>query len=52
MNPILRRRYAQYMTDTNAFFRPEQCNRFMLDSQIDSSLLNRTIDPFYRRTQD
>lgn len=51
MNPILRRRYAQYMTDTNAFFRPEQCNRFILDSQIDSSLLNRTIDPFYHRKQ-
>jgi hypothetical protein len=48
MNPVLSRRYAQYMTDDNPIFQPEQCGRFMLDSQIDISLLNRTTDLFAR----
>lgn len=48
MNPILRRRYAQYLTNENTIFKQEQCNRFMFDNQIDSSLLNRTTDPFIR----
>jgi hypothetical protein len=48
MNPILRRRYAQYMTDDNTSFKRERCSRFMLDSQIDKNLFNRTTDPFSR----
>jgi hypothetical protein len=48
MNPILGRRYGQYMTDDNNIFKREQCSRFMLDSQIDISLFNRTTDPFIR----
>ncbi len=48
MNPILHRRYAQYMTNDNHIFKPEQCGRFVLDSQIDTSLFNRTIDLFAR----
>jgi hypothetical protein len=48
MNPILHRRYAQYMTDDNHIFKREQCSRFMLDSQIDISLFNKTTDPFIR----
>ena len=48
MNPILRRRYAQYTTDGVHRFKREQCSRFMFDSQIDITLLNRTTDPFFR----
>jgi hypothetical protein len=48
MNPILHRRYAQYMTDDNRIFKPEQCGRFLFDSQIDISLFNRTTDLFAR----
>jgi hypothetical protein len=48
MNPILRRRYTQYMTDDNKVFKREQCGRFMFDNQIDISLFNRTTDPFIR----
>lgn len=48
LNPVLQRRYAQYMTDGNSLFRPESCGRFMFDSQIDAKLFNRTTDPFLR----
>jgi hypothetical protein len=48
LNPILRRRYAQYMTDGNNFFKREQCGRFMFDNQIDKNLFNRTTDSFFR----
>ncbi len=48
LNPILHRRYAQYLTDGNHFFKRERCGRFMFDNQIDNTLLNRTIDPFLR----
>ncbi|CAF0751812.1 unnamed protein product [Rotaria sordida] len=48
LNPILRRRYAQYMTNGNNFFKRERCSRFIFDRQIDNALLNRTIDPFLR----
>lgn len=48
LNPILRRRYAQYLTDDNKFFKREQCGRFMFDSQIDNTLFNRRTDPFLR----
>jgi hypothetical protein len=51
LNPILHRRYAQYMTDGNNFFKRERCGRFMLDSQIDNTLFNRTTDPFLRLRQ-
>ncbi|CAF0945987.1 unnamed protein product [Adineta ricciae] len=47
-NPILHRRYAQYMTNEHSLFRKEQCNRFMLDNQIDISVFNRTKDRFSR----
>lgn len=48
LNPILRHRYSQYMTYGNKFFKNERCNRFMFDNQIESKLLNKTIDPFLR----
>jgi hypothetical protein len=48
LNPVLRRRYGQYMTDGNSLFKRERCGRFMFDSQIDSTLFNRTTDPFLR----
>ncbi|CAF4857391.1 unnamed protein product [Rotaria sp. Silwood1] len=48
LNPILRRRYAQYMNNGNNFFKRERCSRFIFDSQIDNTLLNGTIDPFLR----
>lgn len=48
MNPILHRRYSEYMKDGNHIFQPEQCGRFMFDSQIDSSLFNRTTMSFSR----
>jgi hypothetical protein len=48
MNPFLRRRYSQYITDDNPIFKREQCSRFTLDSQIDITLFNRTTDPFLR----
>ena len=47
-NPILRRRYTQYMTDDNTIFKRERCSRFMFDSEIDRNLFNRTTDPFSR----
>lgn len=43
MNPILSRSYAPYLTNANELFQNEQCNRFMLDNQIDESLINRLI---------
>jgi hypothetical protein len=48
LNPVLRRRYAQYMTNDKNIFKRERCSRFMFDSQIDSTLLNRTTDLFLR----
>jgi hypothetical protein len=50
LNPILRRRYAQYMADGNSYFKREQCGRFMFDNQIDKNLFNRTTttNPFFR----
>ncbi|CAF2237125.1 unnamed protein product [Rotaria magnacalcarata] len=48
MNPILRHRYASYMTDQYPTFKREQCSRFMFDNQIDITLFNRTTDPFLR----
>ncbi|CAF2764840.1 unnamed protein product [Rotaria sp. Silwood2] len=48
LNPILRRRYAQYMTNDNNIFKHERCSRFIFDSQIDNALFNQTIDPFLR----
>lgn len=48
MNPILRRRYAQYLTDDKNIYKREQCSRFIFDSQIDISLFNRTTDRFFR----
>ncbi|CAF4042624.1 unnamed protein product [Rotaria sp. Silwood2] len=48
MNPILRHRYEQYMTDANQIFQQEQCSRFILDSQIDITLFNRTTNSFFR----
>ena len=41
MNPILSRSYAPYLTNANQLFQTEQCNRFMLDNQIDDSLVDR-----------
>ncbi|CAF1223089.1 unnamed protein product [Adineta steineri] len=48
LNPILHRRYGQYMNDGNTLFKREQCGRFMFDSEIESSLLDQTTDPFLR----
>ena len=49
LNPILRHRYAQYMTIDNRFFKHERCSRFMLDSEIDKTmLLKQTNNPFLR----
>jgi hypothetical protein len=48
-NRVLRHRYAQYIiANRNILFKREQCNRFIFDSQIDLSLFNRTLDPFFR----
>ncbi|UJR10668.1 hypothetical protein I4U23_014863 [Adineta vaga] len=47
-NPILQRRYAHFMTNENGLFKKEQCNRFMLDNQIDRSLFNRAKNHFSR----
>ena len=48
LNPILHRRYVQYLNNEKKFFRREQCDRFMFDSQIEKSLFYQTRDPFLR----
>lgn len=48
LNPILHRRYAQYLNDERKFFRREQCDRFMFDSQIEKSLFDQRRDSIVR----
>lgn len=43
MNPILSRSYAPYLkTKNKQIFQAEQCARFMLDNQIEESLIQTT----------
>ena len=41
MNPILSRSYVPYLKKNNQIVQVEQCARFMLDNQIEDSLIDR-----------